>query len=135
MANQKDTLEAHDIGLALVFHTIRLQDGANAQDFEELMLDEIFPVANSQESSFAGEGASPDTHRLLASNQFDKEYTWMIQMEYFIHHTPLPNWLSQRAAEIYESMAGKIEEFGEKTGTKIMYDVREWRQRLGLESE
>lgn len=135
MSNRQEPLQSDAIGLAFVFHTIKLNEGVDEQKFEKFMLDEIFPAVNTQRSGVAGVEAGPDHHRLLAGQLWEGDYIWMIHLEYFIHHTPLPNWLARRASESYASVADKIEAFGEKTTTYILYDVKEWHQRLGLDSK
>lgn len=135
MTDQQESLQSNMIGLAFVFHTITLNEGIERQEFEKFMLDEIFPTVNTQELSVAGVEAGPDHHRLLAGQLREGDYTWMIHLEYAIHHTPLPNWLIRRASKSYASVADKIEAFGQKTITNILYDVKEWHQRLGLDND
>lgn len=135
MAHQQESLQSDIIGLAFVFHTIKLNEGVDEQTFEKFMLDEIFPAVNTQGSGLAGVEAGPDHHRLLAGQSREGDYVWMIHLEYAIHHTPFPNWLVRRASDSYERVADKIKAFGERTSTNILYDVQEWHQRLGLDSD
>ena len=135
MTNHQESLQSDVIGLAFVFHTIKLNEGIDEQTFEKFMLNEIFPAVNTQGSGLAGADGGPDHHRLLAGQLSAREYIWMIHLEYFIHHTPLPNWLVKRASDSYEKVTDKIEAFGDKTATRILYDVGEWHQRLGLDKD
>lgn len=135
MTHQQESLQSDVIGLAFVFHTIKLNEGVDEQTFEKFMLDEIFPAVNTQEPSSVGAEAGPDHHRLLAGQSWEGDYVWMIHLEYVIHHTPLPNWLVRRASESYERVADKINAFGKKITTNILYDINEWHQRLGLDSD
>ena len=96
------------------------------------MLNEIFPTVDTRGSGFSDMNVNPDQHFLLGGRAFD-EYVWMIRLEYFIHHTPLPTWLGRRASESYASVKKKIEPFGTRTSTELLYDVKEWHQRLGFE--
>lgn len=77
---------------------------------------------------------APDRHSLLSGRNVD-EYVWMVQMEYYIHHTPLPNWLGRRARETFAGVKDKIEQFGTRIQTDLLYDVGEWHQRLGLDKQ
>lgn len=88
MTNQQDSLQSDMIGLAFVFHTIELNEGVDKQEFEKFMLDEIFPIINTQRSSAANIETGPDHHRLLVSQPWEGDYIWMIHLEYAIHHTP-----------------------------------------------
>ena len=133
MTNQQEFLQSDSIGLAFIFHAIKLNEGVDERKFEKFMLDEIFPTVNTQGSGFAGAEAGPDHHRLLAGQPWEGDYIWMIHLEYAIHHTPFPNWLARRASASYERVAGKIKAFGERSTTNILYDVQEWHQRLGLD--
>ncbi len=116
-------------GLAFVLYTIKLHETAEAHDFERHMIKEIFPIVNTQKSEF-GE-MTPDQHFLLDGSN-DGEYIWMIRMEYFIHHTPRPNWLLVRAEEGYAGVKEKVEPFGTLASTSIHYDVERWLRRVGF---
>ena len=124
-------LDSASIALAFVLHTIKLHETADAVDFEKFMLKEIFPAVDTRDSRFGDMEVTPDQHFLLGGRSFD-EYVWMIRLEYFIHQTPLPNWLGNRARESYASVKDKIEQFGMRTSTELLYDVKEWHQRLGI---
>jgi hypothetical protein len=117
-------------GLAFVLHTIKLHETANGPDFEKFIIREIFPAVNTQKSRF--KEMAPDQHFLLDGGN-DGEYVWMIRMEYFIHQTPTPTWLSNRVTESYSSVKDKIEPFGTLVSTKLLYDIERWLRRLGVE--
>jgi hypothetical protein len=124
-------LDSSIVALAFVLHTIKLHETADAVDFEKFMLKEIFPTVDTRDSGFGHMESIPDQHFLLGGRSFD-EYVWMIRLEYYIHHTPLPNWLSRRARESYARVKDKIEQFSTRTSTELLYDVKEWHQRLGI---
>lgn len=125
-------LESSSIALAFVLHTIKLHETADAVAFESFMLKEVFPEVDTRRSGVGDDDAAPDQHFLLGGRSFD-EYVWMIRLEYFVHHTPLPTWLGNRARESYAGVKAKIETFGKRTATELLYDVKEWHQRLGME--
>ena len=129
---QKDTLSSSSVALAVVLHAIKLNEAANTLDFEKFMLHEIFPTADTRGLSSGNENFKPDQHFLLGGREPD-EYVWMIRLEYFVHQTPLPNWLHVRANGSFEGVRDKIEEFGKKISTEVLYDVKEWHQRLGFD--
>jgi hypothetical protein len=128
-AKKKSALDSSSIALAFVLHTIKLHDTVDAVAFEKFMLNEVLPVVDTH-SPHLGETA-PDQHFLLGGRGLD-EYVWMIRLEYFIHQTPLPTWLGNRARESYAGVKDKIEQFGTRTETELLYDVKEWHQRLGI---
>lgn len=117
-------------GLAFGLHTIKLNEPAKGRDFERFMIREVFPAVNTQDPQ--AEDMGPDQHFLLASGG-GGEYVWMIRLEYFMHHTPLPNWLLNRVDESYSSVKDKIEPFGTLVSTQLFYDVEAWLQRVGFE--
>ena len=117
-------------GLAFALHTIRLHAAANERDFERFMIREIFPTVNTQDPG--GEDMGPDQHFLLDGGS-DGEYVWMIRLEYFIHQTPTPTWLSNRVTESYSSVEDKIEPLGALVSTRLLTDVERWLRRLGVE--
>jgi len=126
-------LDSSTIGLAFVLHSIKLNEAANTDDFERIMLHEVFPSVDTLASSpWKGEESTPDEHFLL-SGRGPNEYVWMIRLEYFIHHTPEPTWLFNRATASFDTVKDKIEQFGTLASTEVLYDVKEWRQRLGLD--
>jgi hypothetical protein len=97
------------------------------------MLNEIFPAVDTRASSaWSSEESTPDQHFLLGGRG-PNEYVWMIRLEYFVHHTPTPTWLFNRATESFDMVKDKIEQFGTLTSTEVLYDVKEWHQRLGRE--
>ena len=122
-------LALSSIALAFVLHTIKLHETADAVAFERFMLNEVFPTVDTH-NAHMGE-TTPDQHFLLGGRGID-EYVWMIRLEYFIHHTPLPTWLGNRARESYAGVKDKIEPFGTRTATEFLYDVKEWHQQLGM---
>ena len=126
------SLESSSIALAFVLHSIKLHQTANGFDFENFMLKEIFPAVDTRDQGFGDMESNPDQHFLLGGRSFD-EYVWMIRLEYFIHATPLPTWLGRRANESYAGVKDKIKQFGTLTSTELLYDVKEWHQRLGFE--
>jgi hypothetical protein len=126
------SLDSGTIALAFALHTIKLNETANERDFGKFMLNEIFPSVDTRELDFPGAELNPDQHFLLGGRGFD-EFVWMMRLEYFIHHTPLPTWLDRRAREGFASVKDKIEQFGTRTSTELLYDVKEWHQRLGID--
>ena len=117
-------------GLAFALHTIRLHETANGRDFERFMIKEIFPAVNTKDPGFGD--TEPDQHYLLDGGN-DDEYVWMIRLEYFIHQTPTPTWLSNRVRESYAGVEDRIEPFGTLVSTRLLYDVERWLRRLGFE--
>jgi hypothetical protein len=129
-----DALDSSTIALAFVSHTIKLHDTADGFDFERFMLKEVFPAVDTRDAGFGNDEShvTPDQHFLLGGRSFN-EYVWMIRLEYFIHHTPLPTWLGRRASVSYARVKDRIEQFGTRTATELLFDVKEWHQRLGFE--
>jgi hypothetical protein len=111
--------------VAYAYHTIKLHDGVNSDDFEKHMLGEVFPALDTSE-----EGEAPDQHFLLGSQMFGDDYVWMSRLEYWIHHDPLPTWLGQRVERHVQEVKEKIEPFGTITSSTTYYDVTGWRARL-----
>ncbi len=110
----------------------KLHQTANGFDFEKFVLKEIFPAVDTWDQGFGGVEMNPDQHFLLVGRSFD-EYVCMIRLDHFIHATPLPTWLGRRANESYADVKDRIEPFGMLTSTELLYDVKEWHQRLGFE--
>jgi hypothetical protein len=125
------SLESSSIALAFVLHSLKLRETADAVAFETLMLEEVFPEVDTRGSGVGDMDVAPDQHFLLAGRSFD-EYVWMIRLEYFVHHTPLPTWLGNRARDSYAGVKAKIEQVASRTSTELLYDVKEWHQRLGM---
>jgi hypothetical protein len=125
------SLESSSIALAFVLHSIKLHETADAVAFETLMLEEVFPEVDTRGSGVGDMDVAPDQHFLLGGRSFD-EYVWMIRLEYFVHHTPLPTWLGNRARDSYAGVKAKIEQVASRTSTELLYDVKEWHQRLGM---
>jgi hypothetical protein len=117
-------------GLAFAMHTIKLHETAATHDFEALMIREVFPAVSTHDSGFGDN--EPDQHFLLDGGS-DREYVWMIRLDYFVHHVPAPTWLLNRAEESYASVKVKIEPFGTLVSSRTFYDVGRWRRRLGFD--
>jgi hypothetical protein len=111
--------------VAVVLHRFTVREGADPDAFERCVLEEVFPTVNT-----AGEGGAPDQHLLL--NGGDRNaFVWMSRLEYEIHQTPLPGWLSNRVAAMRQDAAGRLATFGSIASTEVYYDVAGWRRRLG----
>ena len=111
--------------VAVVLHRITLREGADRDAFERCVLEEVFPaVATSKDDE------APDQHVLLNGGDRDA-YVWMARLEYFVHHTPLPTWLSNRAEKMQQDAGGKLAAFSTLAPPDIYYDVVGWRRRLG----
>jgi hypothetical protein len=128
---QQDNLESSSVALAFVLHAIKLNEAVNTLDFEKFMIHEIFPTVDTRGLSSGNENFKPDQHFLLGGREAD-EYVWMVRLEYFVHQTPRPTWLHVRGNGSFEGVKNRIEKFGKKISTEILYDVKEWHQRLGL---
>lgn len=111
--------------VAFVLQMITLHQDVNPDDFERRMLEEVFPALNTSSDDEAS-----DQHFLLQHND-PAEYLWMTRLEYTIHQTPLPQWLSNRVARIQEETEEGLKAFGTRTAPQIYYDVSGWRWRLG----
>ena len=129
--SKTNSLDEPSTGQAFILHQLKIPEDANKQNFEVFMLKEIFPLVNTQDSTVDKNGMAADQHFLLDGSVLS-DYVWMIRMEYSIHHTPLPTWLNKRAEESYNKVKNKIEEFATLVTTVVMYDVKEWHQRLGI---
>jgi len=70
------------------------------------MLEELFPTLDTSE-----EGLGPDQHFLLQEDWPSDVYVWMSRVEYGVHQTPFPNWLSMRLRNMYEGAQPKLEPF------------------------
>jgi hypothetical protein len=112
--------------VAYAYHTIKLHDGVDSDDFEKHMLDEVFPALDTSE-----EGEAADQHFLLGSDTLGNDYVWMSRLEYWVHQTPLPNWLLQRVERQAKEGGVRLEPFATIAGSTVHYDVTGWRARLG----
>ncbi len=111
--------------VAFVLRRIILHDRANSDDFEQFMLAELFPAVNTSSN-----GEQPDQHFLLQGGA-DNEYVWLSRLEYWIHQTPLPQWLFNRVERTDDEVQERLQAFGTSTPAEVYYDVTAWRQRLG----
>ena len=107
---------------AIVLRTITLHEGAVEDEFEQFMIESLFPTVQT------GPEDKPDQHFLLRGGE---PYTWMSHLSYEIHQTPLPVWLTDRIDEMYKSVQEKVERFGTQTSVEFFYDVAAWRHILG----
>lgn len=96
--------------VALSFRKIALREGVNKQAFEKFMLEELFPTVDT-----SGNGFAPDQHFLLQEDWPSDVYVWMSRLEYSVHQTPFPAWLSGRLFDMYEGARAKLEPFGSYT--------------------
>ena len=130
--------------VAVVVVRVSLHEGVKPDDFETFMLRELFPsvdtsiTTSSVPSTGATQGAdpfgtvSPDQHVLLQrSEHFRTEYIWLSQLEYSVHHTPLPGWLSNRVERLRQTAQAKLAVFGSSSPPEVYYDVQRWRRKLG----
>jgi hypothetical protein len=108
--------------VAIVLRTITLHEGAVEDEFEQFMIESLFPTVQT------GPEDKPDQHFLL---RIGEPYTWMSHLSYEIHQTPLPVWLTDRIDEMYKSVQEKVERFGTQTSVEFFYDVAAWRHILG----
>jgi hypothetical protein len=106
--------------VALSFRKIALHEGVKHIDFEKFMLEELFPTVDTSDK----EGA-PDQHFLLQEDWPSDVYVWMSRLEYSVHQTPFPQWLTGRLSDMYENAQGKLEPFGSYTENTldIAFDV------------
>ena len=118
------TTRDSDRPTAVVLQRISLNDSVDDDAFERVMLEEVFPSANT-----AGDGEEPDTHVLLGGA--DREYVWLSQLRYEIHQTPLPQWLLNRVEALGAHARERLAAFGPRAAPEVHYDVRAWRRRLG----
>ncbi len=105
---------------AYSFREIRLHEDVNNDAFEKFMVEELFPTVDTSDNGFG-----PDQHLLLQGDWPGDVYVWMSRLEYFVHQTPFPAWLSSRLGSMYEDAREKLEPFGAYTseGLEISYDV------------
>jgi|SRR5215218_6922618 len=115
MSDQQDTNP-----IALSFRKVALHEGVRHEDFKKFMLEELFPTIDTSEDGFA-----PDQHFLLQEDWPSDVYVWMSRLEYWVHQTPLPQWLINRLSDMYENAQGKLEPFGSYTENTldIAFDV------------
>ena len=106
--------------IALSFRKVALHEGVRHEDFEKFMLEELFPTIDTSEDGFA-----PDQHFLLQEDWPSDVYVWMSRVEYPVHHTPFPLWLSTRLSDMYEDAREKLEPFGAYTSDTlaVSFDV------------
>jgi hypothetical protein len=106
--------------VALSFRKIALHEGVSHRDLEKFMLEELFPSIDTSEDGFA-----PDQHFLLQEDWPSDVYVWMSRLEYSVHQTPFPVWLTGRLSDMYENAQGKLEPFGNYTENTldIAFDV------------
>jgi hypothetical protein len=99
---------------------IGLHEGVDNSAFERFMTEELFPTIDTSEDGFG-----PDQHFLLQDDWPNDVYVWVSRLEYSVHHTPFPGWLSMRLSSMYEDVREKLEPFGAYTseGGKTFYDV------------
>jgi hypothetical protein len=122
-----DQQEANPV--ALSFRKIALHEGVSHRDFEKFMLEELFPTIDTSDDGFA-----PDQHFLLQEDWPSDVYVWMSRLEYSVHQTPFPGWLSNRLFDIYENAQGKLEPFGSYTADTLdtAFDVASMRGRFSF---
>jgi hypothetical protein len=96
--------------VSLSFRKIALHEGVSHRDFERFMLEELFPTIDTSDSRSA-----PDQHFLLQEDWPSDVYVWMSRLEYSVHQTPFPAWLSSRLSDMYENAQGELEPFGRYT--------------------
>jgi hypothetical protein len=115
MSDQQDTNP-----IALSFRKVALHEGVRHEDFEKFMLEELFPTIDTSEDGFA-----PYQHFLLQEDWPSDVYVWMSRLEYSVHQTPFPQWLTGRLSDMYENAQGKLEPFGSYTDDTldIAFDV------------
>jgi hypothetical protein len=115
MSDQQDTNP-----IALSFRKVALHESVRHEDFEKFMLEELFSTIDTSEDGFA-----PDQHFLLQEDWPSDVYVWMSRLEYSVHQTPFPQWLTGRLSDMYENAQGKLEPFGSYTEDTldIAFDV------------
>jgi hypothetical protein len=116
--------ESSDHQVAFVLQNLNVKDGADKDDFEKFMLEKLFPSVDT-----SGDGEEPDQHFLLGGSS--NEYLWMSRLEYSVHQTPFPTWLTDRVRRIQESAQEKLEPFATRTSSETYFDVARWRRFLG----
>jgi hypothetical protein len=115
-----------DTPVAFVLQRILRRDDVNDDSFERRMVSDVFPSVNTND-----EGAPPDRH-LLLRNGAPNEYVWMSYLEYAVHQTPVPLWLSDRVQKMEKDVPEKLETLGTRTSFEFYYDVGAWRRRIGI---
>jgi len=100
--------------VALSFRKIALREGVSHSDFEKFMLEDLFPTIDTSDDGFA-----PDQHFLLQEDWPSDVYVWMSRLEYAVHQTPFPAWLSGRLFDMYEGALAKVEPFGSYTADTL----------------
>jgi hypothetical protein len=112
--------------VALSFRKIALHEGVSHRDFERFMLEELFPTIDTSEN-----GSAPDQHFLLQEDWPSDVYVWMSRLEYSVHQTPFPAWLSDRLFDMYQNAQEKLEPFGRYTKDTLdtSFDVASMRGR------
>jgi hypothetical protein len=112
--------------VAYALREIRLHDGVSRDKFETFMLETLFPTLDtSQDAGGLGGGFGPDHHVLLQGEWPSAVYVWMSRVEYSVHHTPFPTWLSARFERMYEAAREPLAPFGTYTSEELrmFYDV------------
>jgi hypothetical protein len=105
---------------------IRLHDGVSRDTFEKFMLETLLPTVDTREDAADfGDQPNPDQHFLLQGDWPSEVYIWTTRVEYFVHHTPLPEWLFRRFEEMYEAAREPLAPFGTYTSEerRVFYDV------------
>jgi hypothetical protein len=122
MSDQQDTNP-----IALSFRKVALHEGVRHEDFEKFMLEELFPTIDTSANAIdtSANGFAPDQHFLLQEDWPSDVYVWMSRLEYSVHQTPFPQWLTGRLSDMYENAQGKLEPFGSYTENTldIAFDV------------
>ena len=105
---------------AYSFREIRLHEGVNNSAFEKLMIEELFPSVDTSDNGFGS-----DQHFLLQDDWPSDVYVWVSRLEYSVHQTPFPGWLSMRLSSMYEDVRERLEPFGTYASEsyKTFYDV------------
>ena len=114
--------------VALSFRKIALHEGVRHIEFEKFVLEELFPTVDTSGSA-SGSGFVPDQHFLLQEDWPSDIYVWMSRVEYGVHQTPFPAWLSNRLSDMYQDAQAKLEPFGSYTADTldIAFDVASMR--------
>jgi hypothetical protein len=113
--------------IAFVLHDLTLRDTAERDEFEKVATKEILPSFNTNPDS----SGAPDLHLLISRSQLGRDYVCLSRLSYSIHHTPLPNWLLNRAEEVGKILQKKLEGVAEVTNRQVFYDVAGWRRITG----
>lgn len=118
------TTNTGPVGTAIVLQRIVPKDGVNAGDLENLILHDVFASVDTS----GGEG-TPDEHTLLDDGA---EYIWMSRLEYFMHATPTPAWLTDRVDDLHKQAHAKLDAMATLPEEPFHYDVGAWRHHLGF---